>query len=110
MERKTVLTRARNNRSKSSDGPTVLELVRTTITDFRSQLPDGGYDALDLMSLAAACMADAIWLFDGEFGREEVFNHCTWGACFDLKRRADRLQTDASAILARTAAIEPTVH
>jgi hypothetical protein len=91
------VSKSRSNRSRGSRSPSLVELAASTIEEYRAHPEQKGYEAMGLVLLASACMAEAAWLFDNELGPEELFEHCKTSARWNLKRRADRLQAKVSA-------------
>jgi hypothetical protein len=91
------MSKTTSNRSTSSRRAPAHVLVAKTVEDYRSHLESRADEAFGLVALAAASMAEAAWLVDGEVGAEEVFEHARKNARVNLKDRADRLQTQVLA-------------
>lgn len=98
------MDKTRNSRNTKSRPLPTTNLAARTVEHYRSQLGDRVDEAFGFVHLAAASMAEAVWLVDGEAAPEEVFKLCKKAACAKLKERADRLQ---SKVLVREAQSQP---
>jgi hypothetical protein len=91
------MSKIRKDKSPAPSFVTIHELVTKTLAEYRSHLEDNPDRAFGWASLAAACMAEAAWLVDGQAAPETVFEHCRETARAHLEERAGCLLIKVSA-------------